>query len=131
MDDAGAKNPYIPIVLTIVPRLLSNLDRDPQSPTYGCFDRNHWLLKIRPFASAVVQQGCLTLALVQRNNFDGNIYFGNRTIKELYKYAVIVPIPTKVSILAVLYLINLPIPAKNGFPIQKSTTLDKTRSIIE
>lgn len=75
------KNPYIPIVLSIIPRVLSNLDRDPQSPTYGCFDRNHWQLKIRPFSSGALQQGCLTLAIVYSYNFEGNIYYKNEFIK--------------------------------------------------
>lgn len=75
------KNPYIPIVLSIVPRILTHLDRDPQSPSYGCFDRDYWLLKIRPFAGGILQQGCLTLAYAYNNDFEGNIYYGNERIK--------------------------------------------------
>lgn len=76
------KNPYIPIILSIIPRILSNLDRDPQSPGHGCFDRNHWLLKIRPFSSAPLQQSCLTLAIVYSHNFQGNLYYQHHLIKE-------------------------------------------------
>lgn len=25
-----------------VARILTQMDRDPQSPTFGCFDRNYW-----------------------------------------------------------------------------------------
>lgn len=78
---ARIKNPYIPIVLSIVPRILSHLDRDPQSPTYGCFDRAHWLLKIRPFSSGALQQSCLPLAIVYTYNFEGNIYYKNESIR--------------------------------------------------
>ncbi|MDD5155967.1 MAG: hypothetical protein PHF11_05765 [Candidatus Omnitrophica bacterium] len=74
-------NPYIPIVLSIIPKILSNLDRDPQSPTYGSFDRSHWLLKIRPFSSGTLQQGCLTLSLVYSHDFEGNVYYQNDYIK--------------------------------------------------
>lgn len=74
-------NSYIPIVLSMIPKILTNLDRDPQSPTYGCFDRNHWLLKIRPFSSGTLQQSCLTLSIVYSHDFDGNIYYKNDYIK--------------------------------------------------
>lgn len=37
-------------------RVLTQLDRDPHSPTYGCFDRAHWHYKTTDFASGVLQQ---------------------------------------------------------------------------
>ena len=40
-----------------VKRVLTQLDRDKDSPTYGCFDRNHWHYKIRDFPSSILQQG--------------------------------------------------------------------------
>jgi len=73
---------YRRYVLENVPRLLSQLDRDKNSPTYGCFDRNHWHYKIRDFSSIVLQQGTLALALLYSNNFEGNIYYQNPKIKE-------------------------------------------------
>lgn len=69
-------------VLKNVPRLLSQLDRDKNSYTYGCFDRNHWHYKIRDFTSMVLQQGSLTLAQLYSNDFRDNIYYGNERIKE-------------------------------------------------
>lgn len=44
-----------------VPRLLTQLDRDPDSPTFGCFDRDFWHYRIRDFSSIVLQQGALVL----------------------------------------------------------------------
>ncbi|MCP1663171.1 hypothetical protein J2T61_001877 [Methanocalculus sp. AMF5] len=73
---------YRNYILQNVPRLLSQLDRDKNSLTYGCFDRNHWHYKIRDFSSIVLQQGTLALALLYSNNFEGNIYHLNPKIKE-------------------------------------------------
>lgn len=49
-----------------LPRVLTQLDRDPDSPTFGCFDRNYWHYKIRDFPSAILQQGVFTLEAVRR-----------------------------------------------------------------
>ncbi len=38
-------------------RVLTQMDRDPHSPTYGCFDRAYWHYKTTDFASGVLQQG--------------------------------------------------------------------------
>jgi hypothetical protein len=75
-------NPYKRYCMHVLVRILSNLDRDPMSPTYGSFDRSYWNYKIRDFSSAVLQQGCLSLSIVYKNNFEGNIYFNNPKIKE-------------------------------------------------
>lgn len=48
------------------PRLLSLLDKDKHSPTYGCFDRDYWLHKTKDFPSAAKQQGALGLAVLYR-----------------------------------------------------------------
>ena len=81
-------NPYKNIVLSTIPRILSNLDRDTDSPTYGCFDRNYWHYKMSNFASAILQQGCLTLALLHSNNFEGNIYYKKENVKQLAVAAI-------------------------------------------
>lgn len=46
-------------------RVLTQLDRDPDSPTFGCFDRNYWHYKIRDFPSSILQQGVHTLEAVR------------------------------------------------------------------
>jgi len=76
------QTPYHKFVLSTIPRILTNLDRDSSSPTYGCFDRNFWHYKIRDFASAILQQCVLTLVLIYKNNFEGNIYYKKKKIKE-------------------------------------------------
>lgn len=51
-----------------VPRVLTQLDRDPDSPTFGCFDRNYWHYKIRDFPSAILQQGLFTLEAIRTSS---------------------------------------------------------------
>ncbi len=75
-------NPYRPIILHLIPRILTNLDRDKDSPTYGCFDRNFWHYKVHDYSSALLQQCSLTLAHLFLNPFWGNIYYKNELIKE-------------------------------------------------
>jgi hypothetical protein len=48
-----------------VARVLTQMDRDPDSPTFGCFDRSYWHYKIRDFPSAILQQGVLMLEAIR------------------------------------------------------------------
>src|SRR3990172_8283104 len=41
----------------ILPRILTQTSRDPNSEFFGCFDRNWWHYKIRDFPSLILQQG--------------------------------------------------------------------------
>jgi hypothetical protein len=65
---SGITTPYDTLIRASLPRVLSQLSRDPDAPTYGCFDRNHWHFKIRDFASMVLQGSALTLALLARED---------------------------------------------------------------
>ncbi|HEY8240760.1 MAG TPA: hypothetical protein VIH35_04900, partial [Kiritimatiellia bacterium] len=47
----------------LVPRILSQVCRDPNSPCHGCFDRNWWHYKVRDFPSVILQQGGYALAV--------------------------------------------------------------------
>lgn len=47
-----------------LPRLLSQLDRNPLSSTYGCFDREFWMHKTKDFSSATFQMSTHALALL-------------------------------------------------------------------
>jgi hypothetical protein len=47
----------------LLPRLLTQVCRDPNSPAYGSFDRNWWHYKIRDFSSVILQQGGYALAV--------------------------------------------------------------------
>ena len=73
---------YRGFILTHFPRLLTQLDRDADSPYYGSFDRNFWHYKIRDFSSAIVQQAGLCLALMYKYTFDGNRFQGKEKLKD-------------------------------------------------
>lgn len=76
------RNIYSKMALRQIPRLLGNLDRDPNSPTYGCFDRNYWHYKIIDFSNARMQEAALTLALLYRYRYDGSKFYKIPKIKE-------------------------------------------------
>lgn len=74
------KDTYALQALDQIPRLLGNLDRNPYSPTYGCFHRDYWLDKTSDFPDAVRQFGVHALALIYKHDFPGNIFFGQDKI---------------------------------------------------
>lgn len=76
---------YINFILKNIPKVITQVDRDEDSPTYGSCDRNFWHLKIRDFSSAILQQTSLTMALLYKLNFKGNIYYNNKKVYEWSK----------------------------------------------
>lgn len=72
------KQNYAFFIQTNLPRVLTQIDRDPDSPTYGCCDRNYWHYKIRDFSSAILQQSGLVLAKLYRLDFPGNPLYQNQ-----------------------------------------------------
>jgi len=50
------RGPLLEVARRWVPRILTQLCRDPTSPLYGCADRNWWHYKIRDFPSIILQQ---------------------------------------------------------------------------
>ncbi len=73
---------YAQKALAQIPRLLGNQDRNPYSPTYGCFHRDYWLDKTSDFPDAVRQFGMHALALVYSHDFPGSIYRGHPKIRD-------------------------------------------------
>lgn len=78
-SESGA---YLRIALAALPRLLSYQDRDPLSPTYGSFDRQHWAWANKDFANADLQRGVLPLAVLYSRPFPGNDYFRSPAVRE-------------------------------------------------
>lgn len=76
--DAGT--PYAAMALAEAPRLLSLLDREPHSPTYGSFDREHWAWKFRDFPQGMLQSAVYPLALLWRYPFQGSPYHHNQRL---------------------------------------------------
>jgi len=70
-------------VLGNASRVLSWIDRRPNSVTFGCADRNFWHYKIVDFPCAMLQETSLTLALLYSVKFEGNIYYQNEYIKKI------------------------------------------------
>lgn len=73
---------YKKFIINKAPLVLTQIDRDRDSKTFGSCDRNYWHLKIRDFSSAILQQTGLTLALLYKLDFDGNVYYDNEIVKE-------------------------------------------------
>ena len=72
---------YTDFILKKAPVVLTQIDRDEHSKTYGSCDRNHWHLKIRDFTSTILQQSGLAVALLYNLDFEGNIYYQNENMK--------------------------------------------------
>lgn len=64
----------------LLPRMLTQVCRDPCSQCYGCFDRNWWHYKVRDFPSIILQQGGYTLYLADQLN---NTQYAKEDLAEL------------------------------------------------
>jgi len=71
---------YVPPVLRQIPRLLGCLDREPNSVSFGCFDRSHWAWKFHDFPLTMLQINVYPLALLWRVPFPGNPYYQNAQV---------------------------------------------------
>lgn len=80
MNNLG--NLYAKKAISQIPRILSMLDRNEKSPTYGCFDRIYWLDKSIDFPSAILQLNTHILALVYSYQYPDNIFYKQDKIKK-------------------------------------------------
>jgi hypothetical protein len=65
-----------------IPKILTLLDRNPHSPTYGCFDRNFWQYKIIDFPSGMAQEFVLPLALAYTTNLPSNPFYHQPVLRD-------------------------------------------------
>ncbi|MGF1478752.1 MAG: hypothetical protein ACFB4I_04605 [Cyanophyceae cyanobacterium] len=65
-----------------IPKLLTLVDRNRHSPTYGCFDRNFWQYKIIDFPSGMAQEFVLPLALAYSTDIPNNPFYRQQTIRD-------------------------------------------------
>ena len=65
-----------------LPRVLTQLDRDLDSPTAGCFDRNHWHYKIRDYPSSILQQGAFLLEGMRRGDLGASLQLDEEKITD-------------------------------------------------
>lgn len=73
---------YRDIALNQTPRILSFLDRDDDSPTFGCFDRNYWHYRTIDFPNVRWQEGMLLLALINKFKMKNNKWQRNYNVKD-------------------------------------------------
>jgi hypothetical protein len=76
------------LALADIPKILTLADRNPHSPTYGCFDRNFWHYKIIDFPSGMSQEFVLPLALAWEMDIKGNPYFQKPEIEQWIKAGI-------------------------------------------
>jgi|GEM_PF-4965843 len=68
--------------LSMAARIMTHLDRDLTSISYGCFDRSYWHYKTQDYASLILQQGVHALSQLYSNNFLGNKYYRHPDVKK-------------------------------------------------
>jgi len=67
--------------LAQIPKILTLMDRNAHSPTYGCFDRAHWHYKIIDFPSGMAQEFVWPLALAYHTDVEGNQFHRQPAIR--------------------------------------------------
>lgn len=72
-----------------IPKLLTLLDRNVHSPTYGCFDRNFWQYKIIDFPSGMAQEFVLPLALAYNTPLSNNLFYQQKAIQDWVEAGII------------------------------------------
>jgi len=72
-----------------IPKILTLLDRNPHSPTYGCFDRNFWHYKIIDFPSGMAQELVYPLALAYDTNCPDNPFYQQTAIPNWVKAGIL------------------------------------------
>lgn len=76
------------MVLANANRLLTCMDREYSSPTFGCFDRSYWHYKIVDFPCARYQEAALTLGLLYATPSKLNPYYLNPKVEAWIKGAI-------------------------------------------
>ncbi|MCP4727074.1 MAG: hypothetical protein GY863_18690, partial [bacterium] len=75
-------------VLHKIPYLLSHLNRDPASKTYGSFDRAYWAWGNKDYSNADYQRGVFPLSLLYSTEFEDNPYYENDNLLKWIKSAL-------------------------------------------
>lgn len=73
-------NLFAQAALAQIPTILTLLDRNPHSPTYGCFDRNFWHYKIIDFPSGMAQEFVWPIALAWDTDVKDNPFYQQAAI---------------------------------------------------
>ena len=76
------KNIFLQQALAQIPNILSRLDTNPHSPTYGCFDLNFWHHKITDFPTGTAIECVWPLALAYDTNSPENPYYQQPALRQ-------------------------------------------------
>ena len=68
-------------------RTLTELDRDPFSYTYGCFDREYWAWATKDFSNFDLQRAIYPITCAYLHEFDGNSWYHESRIRDWIKAA--------------------------------------------
>jgi hypothetical protein len=79
----GHRDWYLFEAVRGVPRIMQMLDRNPLSPTYGCFDREYWHYRTADFPCGMNEEFSLVLALAWATEHPQNPFFKNPRLREL------------------------------------------------
>ena len=75
--------------LAQIPKILTLLDRNPHSSTYGCFDRNFWQYKIIDFPSGMAQEFVLALALAYSCDILNNPFYQKSVVRDWVEAGIV------------------------------------------
>lgn len=82
MSEHTLRDVYAQKGIAGIPRLLSLMDRNDYSPTYGCMDREFWLCRTTDFPSSIAQFGVHAIAIAYAHDMPGNIYYQKPIVRE-------------------------------------------------
>ena len=89
MKRDSSRDLYAELGLGYIPRILALVDRNPLSPTYGCFDKSYWHYKTSDFPSGMYQECVLPLALAYKYKLPkGDKYYQAERLKELVEAGI-------------------------------------------
>lgn len=75
------KSIYLNGLFKDISKVLTLMDRNPYSDTYGCFDRNYWHYKTKDFPSGMSQEFLLALAQVYCWQLEENSFYQEKKLK--------------------------------------------------
>lgn len=76
------KNLFAKEAIAQIPKILTLMDRNVHSPTYGCCDRNFWHYKIIDFPSGMAQEFVLPLALAYETDLPDNPFYRQKIVPQ-------------------------------------------------
>lgn len=81
--EPGHRDWYAYEALRMLPRIITMIDKNKFSATYGCFDREFWHYRTVDFPCGMNQEFCLPLAMAYKHPFPHNPYYKVERLKEL------------------------------------------------